>query len=459
MEQASTSTPASTPAAPKAGETLDIAKLTAEIAALADLAGAAASGGTSGSDGMPVERGIASTPPAAASGIAGTDFAALEREIEALLAGGAAPATTPEPGRGTDASTEMRELQAALDDHLDGRPTTDVRSDARNDVRNDALVAKPIDPLMREVETLLADDADALLANAEGDIGRAVQSVFDPRALSSQEEDVNRAMIDAFGSSRTNAFSFGDAVVTNPAPRFDGVSKELPPELPRTDHDRAAREKPSAAPTRSFESIAMESLARKETEYAGEKPFEPAFPALPVEATDHRTTVVPSAAAVVATEPDASNLPAVSPAVRSAPAPSAVATPEPARDTAQPEAVVARQVATVSPATAGMFDRLRGALLAVVSLPLVVCALPMRFVPAAARGVVGIAAITTVLWVPVAWWYATGLAKKPGVGPVALVERPQAGGEDGGAAKPATTTDPESTEDARGAHANAAESH
>jgi hypothetical protein len=70
-----------------------------------------------------------------------------------------------------------------------------------------------------------------------------------------------------------------------------------------------------------------------------------------------------------------------------------------------------------------VFARARGVMVAAACAPLAILAFPMRFVPSSARGFVSIAAVTTVLWVPVAWWYASAQAKKPGVGPVALVER------------------------------------
>jgi hypothetical protein len=50
--------------------------------------------------------------------------------------------------------------------------------------------------------------------------------------------------------------------------------------------------------------------------------------------------------------------------------------------------------------------------------------------------------VTTVLWVPVAWWYASAQAKKPGVGPVALIERAgEATAEPEAAEKPKDSAD------------------
>jgi RNA polymerase-binding transcription factor DksA len=50
----------------------------------------------------------------------------------------------------------------------------------RLDIRAAALEAEPIDPLLREIDAALADDADALLRNADGDIDGALQRIHDP---------------------------------------------------------------------------------------------------------------------------------------------------------------------------------------------------------------------------------------------------------------------------------------
>ena len=84
---------------------------------------------------------------------------------------------------------------------------------------------EPIDPLLREIDAALADDADALLRDANGDIDSALRSVFDERALTGQEEEINRALIEAFGTSRVDRPSFA---ITNPLPNFEGAARELP---------------------------------------------------------------------------------------------------------------------------------------------------------------------------------------------------------------------------------------
>lgn len=430
MDQAATtSQPTESPSsrAPSGiGEPLDLAKLTAEIEALAQMAANAAASPQASAAPEPPDM---VTEPPSASMSATSELAAIEREIEALLAGGTPSAAAPDPAPHAESAasdeSELEQLRSVLDESP--APAPSVAPAPTADLRRDALVEPPSDPLLQEVDALLADDADSLLKASGGDIGRAVQSVFDPRALSGQEEDVNRALIEAFGSTRSTAFSFGDAAVTNPAPRFAGVSKEVPPDMPRVDFDRAAHSAAAPEPTKTFDEIAADSLAKKTVEYAGEKPFEPAFPPLPVATPDPRAT--PAAAVQAANAVEAKVAAAVQPTPdstkASATAPKADAS-EPSRiaPAPKPTTVEPAPAANAGPSRASQaLARMRHALVAVACAPIAALAFPMRFVPANARGFVGIAAVTTVLWVPVAWWYASAQAKKPGVGPVALVER------------------------------------
>jgi hypothetical protein len=450
MDQAATTSQPTAPgtSAAQAGgsEPLDLAKLTAEIEALVQMAATAAA------PQQPAEGAV--LEGSASTGSTANDLSQIEREIEALLAGGAPSAAAPDPAPHADTTapqadtpapddSELEQLRSVLDESPAPAPASPIAPTPTADLRRDALVEPPSDPLLQEVDALLADDADSLLKASGGDIRRAVESVFDPRALSGQEEDVNRALIEAFGSTRSTAFSFGDAAVTNPAPRFAGVSKEVPPDMPRVDFERAARSAPAPEPTKTFYEIAADSLAKKPVEYAGEKPFEPAFPPLPVATPDPRTT--PAAAVQAANAVETKTTPTVQATPESTKAPATA----PRTDASEPSRIApGTKPATVEPAPAAnagpsrasqAFARARRAVAAVACAPIAALAFPMRFVPANARGFVGIAAVTTVLWVPVAWWYASAQAKKPGVGPVALVER-------AGEAAAEATAEPEAAE-------------
>ena len=74
-----------------------------------------------------------------------------------------------------------------------------------------------------------------------------------------------------------------------------------------------------------------------------------------------------------------------------------------------------------------------------VALPLRALAAPARFMPAGARTIVGIAAITLVLWTPVAWWLAQNAARTPAVGPITI--KPAAAAADAGSGGEASKDD------------------
>lgn len=286
------------------------------------------------------------------------DFAEMERQIQALLGGDAQPHPQGDaPSAPAAAPT----------------PAPDVRSEA--------IEAEPIDPLIREIDAALSDDADALLRNSNGDIAGAVRSVFDERALSGQEEEINRALIEAFGTSRVERPSFSQPAVTNPLPGFDGAARPLPPHMPREERDR---DQPAAA-------VAPPALASAEA----------------VEAS------TPSAARIENIE--AAAQPA---AARTEPAPAAMAAAAgttPLREHAAPAQAEATTVPT---------RRSHGSLMQVLLLPLRALAFPMRALPAQAHAVATILAVTLLLWAPVAWWLAQRAAKTPLVGPVRIHAAP-----------------------------------
>ena len=287
---------------------------------------------------------------AAGAGGAGLemDFEAMQRQIESLLAG--------EP----DAPT-----------HAEPSPGQATPVAANTDIRADALETEPVDPLLKEIDAALADDADTLLKGANGDIGEALRSVFDERALSGQEEEINRALIEAFGSSRVAAPSFVTPQITNPLPGFEGSARQISVDLPR--EDRAAVAEPA----------------------------------------------VPAPAAPVPAEPAVQ----VAAAVQAAPALETKSAVEPAAPQQAPatQTAMKQERTTTVEAAAAAPPRARRSLL---ELPVRALSAPMRAMPETARLVLSLAAITLALWTPVAWWLAHRATQSPAVAPIVIKPAP-----------------------------------
>ncbi len=287
---------------------------------------------------------------AAGAGGAGLemDFEAMQRQIESLLAG--------EP----DAPT-----------HAEPSPGQATPVAANTDIRADALETEPVDPLLKEIDAALADDADTLLKGANGDIGEALRSVFDERALSGQEEEINRALIEAFGSSRVAAPSFVTPQITNPLPGFEGSARQISVDRPREDRTAVA---------------------------------EPA---------------VPAPSAPVPAEPAVQ----VAAAVQAAPALETKSAVEPAAPQQAPatQTAMKQERTTTVEAAAAAPPRARRSLL---ELPVRALSAPMRAMPETARLVLSLAAITLALWTPVAWWLAHRATQSPAVAPIVIKPAP-----------------------------------
>ena len=225
-------------------------------------------------------------------------------------------------------------------------------------------------PLIKEIDAALADDADALLKGANGDVGQALRSVFDERALSGQEEEINRALIEAFGSSRVAAPSFSTAQVTNPLPGFEGSARPISPDVPRTERDRSgpASEAATATDVTALRDAPEQILA-------------------PVIET---VSAAPSAA---------------TPASDHAPA----------AQQKRAEAVEAKQAVVT---TSGSPKR------SLLETLVYVTSAPIRAMPETGRLVVSLAAITLALWTPVAWWLAHRATQTPAVAPIVIKPAP-----------------------------------
>lgn len=287
----------------------------------------------------------------AIGGGADMDFAAMERQIQALIGGKGEEAEDANPASAPEAQAPAR---------------------ATPDIRDEALEAEPVDPLIKEIDAALADDADALLKGANGDVGQALRSVFDERALSGQEEEINRALIEAFGSSRVAAPSFSTPQVTNPLPGFEGSARPISPDIPRAERDRTA--------------------AVMETQPAQGSASAPAVPQ-PVSAPVFET--VPATAPTASTPSNAPNAPAA--------------------QSQRPVAVESKPAESTTTAAAkhSLLDRL-----------VLVVSAPMRAMPETGRLVVSLAAITLALWTPVAWWLAHRATQTPAVAPIVIKPAP-----------------------------------
>ncbi|MFZ9879804.1 MAG: hypothetical protein ACO3QC_00175, partial [Phycisphaerales bacterium] len=108
------------------------------------------------------------------------DLAALEREIEALLSG--KPLEMPQVEM---PQVEMPQIEASAPDVEQAAAQSSARS-----VADEAFEEQPVDPLVQEIDAVLNDDADALLKQSDGDMDRALATVFDARALGGQEEEI-----------------------------------------------------------------------------------------------------------------------------------------------------------------------------------------------------------------------------------------------------------------------------
>ena len=365
---------------------------------------------------------VADSVPAAPEA-AGDDFSELEKQIQALLNGGASePEALQSEAPQSFAAAEPSAASAATPSSAASTPPVDL-------VR-DALEQEPIDPLLREIDAALADDADALLRDANGDIDSALRSVFDERALTGQEEEINRALIEAFGTSRVDRPSFA---ITNPLPNFEGAARELPSDIPRTEKARHDDTQPEAG-AGANRAVPSDDAAVREA------------PSAKVSATTASSAIAAAAAAASAAtattaapaETSASVSAGAATATATATGTSAATSATTSATTNPPSASAAAAAATASTGSS-MLTAARAAIATLVALPLRALAAPARFMPAGARTIVGIAAITLVLWTPVAWWLAQNAARTPAVGPITI--KPAAAAADAGSGGEASKDD------------------
>jgi hypothetical protein len=216
-------------------------------------------------------------------------------------------------------------------------------------------------------------------------------------------------------------------------PRFEGISRALPPEIASGSltaangvSNVASVEIPT--PPRRFEEIAAQSIGRESRpEYAGETPFEPAFPAVPITDTNSLVSSEQSNAASLTVQDAIAKTTAKQAvsntgeqrestdtnarSVEQIPAEATVGT-----SNATPSETSRNDASPRTPIFATLAARIATGIRVVATLPFQVCALPMRCVPASFRGYITVTALSMLVWVPAAWWMAQRSTHVQGVG-------------------------------------------
>ena len=324
-------------------------------------------------------------------------------DIDKLIADTQAP--TP-----ADASDDFSDLERQIQALLSGESVeADSIQPVDRKIAEQALEQASVDSLMQEIDAALSDDADSLLKDANGDIDSALRSVFDERVLSGQEEEVNRALIEAFGTSRAMVPSFASAAITNPLSNFDGAARELPSEVRREERDLQAANVVAPAPGVHAKADANSDAA---------------FGASPEKAPDVSAAVAtPTKAETLITNQTSASAKSVDaniagthaqPVDVSTMAPSVSALVVSGGDGAVRAAVPAGVAAKDAKPRIRLFFTL-------ISLPLRALAAPMHAIPASARMMLSIATLTLVVWTPAAWWMANRAAQTPVVAPIRIL--------------------------------------
>jgi hypothetical protein len=290
----------------------------------------------------------------------------------------AEPAPTVSDADGSDGLASLaRDVDKLMSAPRQGSTPTDGGDDG----------ADQVELLLREINEILTHDTNALLSSTNNLLGQALETIFDPQALAKKNEKIDKALAQALAKSRGAPgapISSVKAPVTNPAPRFAGISR------PMTADFAKANLKPTPAPK-----VASGPRAPLPTEPTvapvvkmGDAPAEDNSPV---------TTKFEEKA------PEPEPTPAPEPVVEAPkPAPKPVEKPpeKPKAEAPKPE-----------PQPAAEDDG---------SPPLVlrILAIPMRFVPDSAKFVVSAAALTMLFSMPVAWVLAHRSASNFGIGPV-----------------------------------------
>ena len=313
-----------------------------------------------------------------------------------------------------DESSEQRVDLASLERDIDNLMST-ARSE--RGPSGDGGGANQVDLLLKEINELLAHETNSLLTATNGLLGKALESIFDPKVLANKNQKIDKALAQALAGGKAGAAAPAiKAPVTNPAPRFAGISRPMTADLSKTGLKSAAAPKVASGPRAPLERPEEEPGAIK----FGEAPKGDtgAFTTRIEEGPPEREEVTTiEQAAPAAEKPAPEPEPVVEKPKAEAPAPAPEPAPKPAEkpkaeapkpETPKAEAPKEREPAP-APAEVPDFPQ---------PLILKLLALPMRFVPEPSRLVVSAVALTMLFSAPVAWVLAHRAATTQGIGPI-----------------------------------------
>ena len=252
--------------------------------------------------------------------------------------------------------------------------------------------------LLKEINELLTHETNALLSSTNNLLGQALETIFDPQALAKKNEKIDKALAQALAKGKAGAPPAASikAPVTNPAPRFAGISRPMTADLSKTGL------KPANA-----SAIASGARAPLPTE-SGDVPVVKIEEAPP---EDGRPLTSKYEEKPAEPEPAPTHEPA--PVAEAAPAPAPVEAPKP-----QPKPAVAPKQQPKPKPEPEPVARAASGEDGQPSLILRIMAIPMRFVPEPAKLVVSAAALTMLFALPVAWVLAHRAASHSGIGPI-----------------------------------------
>jgi hypothetical protein len=303
-----------------------------------------------------------------------------------------------------DESSEQRVDLASLERDIDNLMST-ARSE--RGPSGDGGGANQVDLLLKEINELLAHETNSLLTATNGLLGKALESIFDPKVLANKNQKIDKALAQALAGGKAGAGAPAiKAPVTNPAPRFAGISRPMTADLSKTGLKSAAAPKVASGPRAPLERPEEEPGAIK----FGEAPKGDtgAFTTRIEEGPPEREEVTTiEQAAPAAEKPAPEPEPVVEKPKADAPAPA----PEPAPKPAEKPKAEAPKEREPAPAPAEVPDFPQPLILKLL-------ALPMRFVPEPSRLVVSAVALTMLFSAPVAWVLAHRAATTQGIGPI-----------------------------------------
>lgn len=325
-------------------------------------------------------------------------------------------ADNPAEDAAPDESSEQRVDIASLERDIDNLMST-ARSE-RPGPGDDEGVSQ-VDLLLREINELLAHETNSLLNATNGLLGKTLESIFDPKILANKHQKIDKALAQALAKGKAGAAAAPvKAPVTNPAPRFAGISRPMTADLSKTGLKGAAAPKVASGP--------REALPTPEEEAPGAIKFGEA----PKGDTGAFTTRVeeapPEPEPVVTIEPAKPAVekpPQPEPVAEAPPAPAPTPAPTPAPKPAEkPKAEAPPKEAPAAPAEVPDFPQ---------PLILRILAFPMKLVPESARLAVSAVALTMLFSAPVAWVFAHRAVTTQGIGPIdfSMLEEQQAEAE------------------------------